>query len=101
MSPKKVKSEPCFFAKSFRIARAALAFLCSGILISRLQSVHGFRACSLKDKRKQLDFIFLGFKKRTKNETKMKNLHDIGQIVASRALDDTKKMRKAGADIFA
>ena len=31
----------------------------------------------------------------------MKNNDEIGQILVSGALDDTKKMRKAGADIFA
>ena len=32
---------------------------------------------------------------------KSENLNEIGQILVSGALDDTKKMRKAGADIFA
>ena len=31
----------------------------------------------------------------------MKSNDEIGQMLVSRALDDTKKMRKAGADIFA
>ena len=31
----------------------------------------------------------------------MKTSHEIGQMLVSGALDDTKKMRKAGADIFA
>ena len=31
----------------------------------------------------------------------MKNWDEIGQMLVSGALDDTKKMRKAGADIFA
>ena len=31
----------------------------------------------------------------------MKNNDEIGQMLVSGALDDTKKMRKAGADIFA
>ena len=31
----------------------------------------------------------------------MKQWDDIGQILVSGALDDTEKMRKAGADIFA
>ena len=31
----------------------------------------------------------------------MKTIDDIGQLLVSGALDDTKKMRKAGADIFA
>ena len=31
----------------------------------------------------------------------MKLWDDIGQMLVSGALDDTKKMRKAGADIFA
>ena len=52
----------------------------------------------LKIKEKSWIFEFLGFKK---NETKMKNRNEIGQILTSGALDDTKKMRNAGADIFA
>ena len=45
-----------------------------------------------------MDFHILGVKK---NENKMETNDEIGQIVVSGALDDTKKMRKAGADIFA
>ena len=36
-----------------------------------------------------------------KNENKLKTIDEIGQMLVSGALDDTKKMRKAGADIFA
>jgi len=32
---------------------------------------------------------------------KLEHFNEIGQILVSGALDDTKKMRKAGADIFA
>ena len=46
-------------------------------------------------------FILWGSKKRKKRETKMKQWAEISQIVVSGALDDTGKMRKAGADIFA
>ena len=42
-------------------------------------------------------YIFL----ESKNEKKSENVDEIGQILVSGALDDTKKMRKAGADIFA
>ena len=31
---------------------------------------------------------------------KVENVNEIGQMLVSGALDDTKKMRKAGADIF-
>ena len=34
-------------------------------------------------------------------EKKSKNYDEIGQIFVPGALDDTKKMRKAGADMFA
>ena len=51
----------------------------------------------LKIKGKSWIFIFWGLKSRKKIE---KN-DEIGQILVSGALDDTKKMRKAGADIFA
>ena len=43
-------------------------------------------------------FILLGSKKQKKNQ---KTNHEIGQMLVSRAVDDTKKMRKAGADISA
>ena len=36
-----------------------------------------------------------------KTKKKSDDLDDIGQMWVSEALDDTKKMRKAGADIFA
>ena len=51
----------------------------------------------LKIKGKSWIFIFWGSKKQKKNG---KN-DEIGQCLVSGALDDTKKMRKAGADIFA
>ena len=36
-----------------------------------------------------------------KNETKIEKLNEIGQMLVSRALDRTKKIRKIAADIFA
>ena len=36
-----------------------------------------------------------------KNSKKIENNHETGQMLVSGALDDTKKIRKAGADIFA
>ena len=51
----------------------------------------------LEIKRKSWIFIFLGSTKQKKTEM----LNEIGQMLVSGALDDTKKMRKAGADIFA
>ena len=35
------------------------------------------------------------------NENKLNINNEIGQMLVSGALDDTKKMRKAGADMFA
>ena len=35
------------------------------------------------------------------NGNKNENLHEIGQMLVPGALNDTKKIRKAGADIFA
>ena len=55
----------------------------------------------LKIKGKSWIFILLGFKKTKKTEKQMKKWDEIGQVLVSGALDDTKKMRKAGADIFA
>ena len=52
----------------------------------------------LKIKGKSWIFIFWGVKQ---NKTKSKKNDEIGQMLVSGALDDTKKMRKAGADIFA
>ena len=63
-----------------------------------LQSGHGFRACSFKNKGKQLDFHIFGGQKTNKI---IEQLDEIGQILVPRALNDTKKIRKAGADIFA
>ena len=50
-----------------------------------------------KIKRKSWIFIWLESNKLKKNG---KN-YEIGQILVSGALDDTKKMRKTAADIFA
>ena len=59
------------------------------------------RLVLLKIKGSSWIFIFLGFNKTKKTENKMKQHDEIGQILVSGAIDDTKKMRKAGADIFA
>ena len=48
-------------------------------------------------KGQKLDVHAVGVRK----NQKMKNWDEIGQIFGCRALDDTKKMRKAGADTFA
>ena len=54
----------------------------------------------LKIKGKSWIFIILGFKKlRKKTKRKFKN-YEICQLLVSGALDDTKKMRTASADIF-
>ena len=42
-------------------------------------------------------FILLGMKELKETE----NLNEIGQMLVPGALTDTKKIRKAGADIFA
>ena len=49
-----------------------------------------------KTKGKSWIFILLGSTKRKKKETN----YEIGQMLVSRALDDTKTIGKAGADIF-
>ncbi len=73
--------------------RAVIFFPCSK---SRdLGPEHGFRACSFKNKEKKLDFHIFGVK------TNFKKIDDIGKMLVSRALDCTKTIRKAGADIFA
>ena len=48
---------------------------------------HGFRACSLKNKWKKLDFSYVWAQK---NETKIEKLNEIGQMLVSGALDRTK-----------
>ena len=58
------------------------------------------RPVLLKIEGKSWIFIFSGFKKRKKRK-QIKNWDEIGQMLVSGALDDTKKTRKAGADIFA
>ena len=52
----------------------------------------------LKIKGKSWIFIFLVSKK---NKKQVDNLDEIGQMLVSRALDRTKKIRKIAADIFA
>ena len=52
--------------------------------------------------KEKVGFSYLwGSKKRKKNEKKMKKRDEISQILISRALDRTKKIRKIDADIFA
>ena len=51
----------------------------------------------LKIKGKNWIFIFM----ESKRHKQMKTNDDIGQLLVSGALDDTKQMRKAGADMFA
>ena len=52
-----------------------------------------------KVKGKSLIFILLGVDKSKQNQNKKND--EIGQMLVSGALDDTKKMRKAGADMYA
>ena len=55
--------------------------------------------CSFKDKRNKSDFYtFLGL---DKTKTTTKTWDEIGQLFVHGALNDTKQIRKAGADIFA
>ena len=76
--------------------RAVIFFPCSK---SRdLGPEHGFRACSFKNKGKKSDFHIFGGQKTNKIR---EQLDEIGQILVPRPLNDTKKIRKAGADIFA
>ena len=94
----KWKLQPCFFTKSVKFGFGELS-ICRICAESRdLQSGHGFRACSFKNKRKKLDFHTFGGQK---NEKKSENLNEIGQILVSGALDRTKSIRKTAADIFA
>ena len=92
---------PCFFTKlvKFGFGELSISRICAE---SRdLQSGHAFRAGSFKNKRKKLDchtFAFQTNKTKTKNKTEKWN--EIGQMLVSGALDDTKKMRKLGADSF-
>ena len=54
----------------------------------------------LKIKGKSWIFMFWGVKQLKKTKTKMKTVDEIGQILVSGALDDTKTIGKVGADIF-
>ena len=93
------KSRPCFFTKSvkFGFGELSISQICAE---SRdLGPEHGFRACSFKNKGKKLDFHILGINKNQKQLKKKKK--ENCQMLVSGALDDTKKMRKAGADSFA
>ncbi len=61
-----------------------------------LQSGHGFRACSFEHEGKNVDFHNVGGQK-SKNE----KLNEIDQMLVPGAPNNTKKNRKADADIFA
>ena len=63
-----------------------------------LQSGHGFRACSFKTKGNMPDFHTV-WGEQTKQ--KRKTIDEIGRMLVPGALNDTKKIRKASADIFA
>ena len=58
---------------------------------------HGFRACSFKNKKIELDVHTFGNQQGKKTE----HLDEISQQLVLGALNATKKIRKAGADIFA
>ena len=92
------KSRPCFVTKSVRFGRTELLFFFPCSKSRDLGPEHGFRACSFKNKGKKSDFHILGVQKTNNIREK---LDEIGQILVPRALNDTKKIRKAGADIFA
>ena len=97
----KWKLQPCFFTMSVKFGFGELS-ICRICAESRdFEFEPGFRACSLKSKRKKLDFHICGGRKNEKKRNQMKMWDEIWQILVSGALDDTKKMRKAGADIFA
>ena len=91
-----VKVGTFFFTKSVNIGFGELSISRICAESKDLQSGHGFRACSFKTKRNKLDFHSLKSKQRKQIGTN----DDIGQILVSGAPDDTKKMRKLGADTF-
>ena len=91
------KSGPCFFTKSvkFGFGELSISQICAE---SRdLQSGHGFRACSFKNKRTSRIFIFLGSTTKQKLKQKWWNR----SIFGLRSSRWYQKMRKTGADIFA
>ena len=53
------------------------------------------------EKEKGLMSILLGINNTNKNESKTNTWDEIGQMLVSRALDDTETIGKAGADSFA
>ena len=90
-------SRPSFVTKSVRFGRTELLFFFPCSKSRDLGPEHGFRACSFKNKGQKSDFHIFGGQKTNKIREK---LNEIGQILVPRALNDTKKIRKAGADIF-
>ena len=92
------KARPCFVTKSVRFGRTELLFFFPCSKSRDLGPEHGFRACSFKNKGKKSEFHILGGQKTNKIK---ETLNEIGQILVSRALDRTKKIRKTAADIFA
>ena len=91
------KSRPCFFTKSVKFGFGELS-ICRICAESRdLQSGHGFRACSFKNKRKKLDFHTFCDQP---TEKKTEKWNEIGRILVPGALNLSKKMWKTGADNF-
>ena len=75
----KWKSQPCFFTKSVKFGFGELS-ICRICAESRdLQSGHGFRACSFKNKRKKLNF-------HEKMKVATLFCHQVGQIWSYRAV---------------
>ena len=87
-----------FCTKAVRFGRTELLFVFPCSKSRDLGPGHGFRAWSFKNKGKKSDFRIRGGQMTNKIRDK---LNEIGQILVPRALNDTKKIRKAGADIFA
>ena len=75
-------SQPCCLTKSVRFGRTELLFVFPCSKSRDLGPEHGFRACSLKNKGKKLDFHekvgFWGVKKPKKNEKVERNRSNVG-----------------------
>ena len=95
-SLKKMQSKPCFYTKSVRLGCAELSFCRIRRKSRDLQFEHGFRTYSFKHKGKKLDVHRFEDEKLKKTKT----FDGSCQILVPGALNDTKKICKAGADIF-
>ena len=77
---------PVIFSVKFRFVELSISRICAE---SRdLGPDHGFRACSFENKGNKIGFSYFGGQK---NKKKLEHNDEIGQMLLSGAIDDTKR----------